>query len=243
MRVSGLLYGGGEIFKTYKVGATFANAGIIAIDDGNTVTGGPIPCTTTDSQDSIGLTIDTGTYDATPAVGGTGTVEVSVRPDIIINATMSGGATESTALAICTETAGDTASPDTVTATNVQANDMVSGTAWRRQKGGNEAGILEQATIITHTGSTSFVVIPDFEYAINIGDEFLMCPWNAGPLDGTATTDGSANVQTTTLFTQADATVASGTGLVVNVVGLILRDTNNSEVEFVQAEHAWLAIN
>jgi hypothetical protein len=70
-----------------------------------------------------------------------------------------------------------------------------------------------------------------------------MCPWNAGPLDGTATTDGSANVQTTTLFTQADATVASGTGLVVNVVNLMLRDINNSEVEFVQAEHAWLAIN
>jgi len=238
--------GGAEIFKRYKVGASFANVGIIAVEDGDTVTGGPVPCSTTVAQDSIGLAMDVATYDATPTLGDTnniGVVTVSVRPDIVISAAMSGGATESTALTIMTNTAADLTNPDTVTSGDVEGNDMVSGTGWRLQSEGDEAGIFDQGMIITHTGSTSFVMIPDFVTPFTTTDRFLMCPWNAGPLDGTATTDGGTNVQTTTLFTQADQTIQSDLGLVVKVYQLRLRSATDSEVEFVQVEHVYLAIN
>jgi hypothetical protein len=237
MKVSGTMYGGGEVMRRYHIGATFSNPGIIAIDAGNDPNG-VIPCTTTDFDDCLGLALNSGTYSATPSAGSLGTVEVSVRADNIINATMSGGSTEGTALTVMTNTAADASTPDLITSGDAQGNDMVGGTVWRRQRFGNIAGLSEWRIINAHSTSTSVGIPVDLEYGIAVNDQFLMCPWSMIPGDGTATTDGNGNVQASAAFTQADATIASGTGGTCAVYNLILRDNNNSEVEFILTDHA-----
>jgi hypothetical protein len=239
MRVSGTLYGGAEIVRRYHIGATFSNAGIVAIDAGNNPNG-VIPSEVDNMADCLGLALGTGTYSATPAAGALGTVEVSIRPDSVLNATMSGSSTESTALTIMTNTTADTSTPDTVTSSDVSStNDMIGGTLWRyRTKGDAPAGLSEWRIISGHTTSTNVTAAVDFEYGIAVGDKFLMCPWTMIPGDSTATTDGHGNVQVTAAFYQADASIASGSGATAMVYNLILRSETDSEVEFLLADHA-----
>ncbi len=243
MKVAQVLYGGAEVFRRFKVGATFSNPGIIAKEEGTSVTGGPIPSTETDSQDSIGLAQEAAIYSATPAIGATGIITVSIRPDIMIRALMSGGGTEGTALTTITNTAADLTDPDLITSSDSQANDMTSGTAWRLQTEGDEAGELDYWSIVSHSTGTSVTIIPDSETGFAVNDQFLMCPWNAVPYDGSANVEASTNVNTSDLFTEADATVATGTGLVCVVMDLELRSATDSNVIFRQAEHVYLAIS
>jgi len=237
MKVSGTLYGGAEVMRRYHIGATFSNPGIIAIDAGNDPNG-VIPSTATDFADCLGLALTSGTYSATPSAGSLGTVEVSIRPDNIINATMSGSSTEGTALTVMTNTAADTSTPDVITSTDAQSNSMIGGTIWRRQRHGNIAGLSEWRIISAHSASATVTIPVDLEYGIAVNDQFLMCPWTMIPGDGTDTTDGNGNVQASAAFYQADASIASGTGGLCAVYNLILRDSNNSEVEFVLTDHA-----
>lgn len=232
MLVAGHLSGGAALLKRFRIAVTIANAGIpgIAVTD----TTGIRPATTTSFADSVGLINDTGTYSA--AQGSThaeGFVMVNVRPDAIIKALMSGGATEGTALTLLSNTASSTDGL-TITDADVATNDMVSGTVWCTR--GANAG--RNRAITTHTGSVSFAVVVAFDNDIAVGDEFLFCPWsNYGT--GAANIDGVGNVQTTTLFTQADATIASGTGGAAVVVDLELNGRTDSAVHFILGDHQY----
>lgn len=239
MLVEGRLCGAAELVRRYHVGATIADAGIIVMDAGTQ--NGPIPCTTTSMLDALGMAQDVATYSATPALGALGTSLISWAPDNLYRAAMSGGAAENTALTVMTETAGDTATPDLVTSTDAQANDMDSGTVWRLQPPGNPAGLSDYRIISAHTASVSVGFIVDLESAINVGDQFLMCPWSHIPLDGTANEEGNLTLQTTTLFTQADATIATGTGAEVNITDLIMRSATDSQVVFKLRDHVYLS--
>jgi hypothetical protein len=236
MKVSGTLYGGAEVMRRYHIGATFSNPGIITLDAG--ARNGIIPTDATDFGDTIGLALTSGTYSATPSAGSLGTVEVSIRPDNIINATMSGGATEGTALTVMTNTAADTSTPDVVTSTDAAGADMTSGTIWRRQRHGNIAGLSEWRIISAHSVGATVTMPVDLEYGIAVNDQFLMCPWTMLPQAGGTAAEGNGNLQTSAAFYQANAAIATGTGGVCAVYNLILRDTNNSEVEFVLTDHA-----
>ena len=240
-KVSGNVFPGGDSSRKYFIAASFANAGIVA---GSTeaTNEGLIPTTTTAATDAIGLTLDTATYSATPAAGATGLITVANRPFNLCEFTMCGGATEGTALTIMTETAGDVSTPDLISSTNAAANSMIGGTVWRYRGEGQMVPMHESRQITAHTASVSVGVTVDFERAINIGDQFLMCPWTDLPGDGTDTSDGGGNLQFTTNFWEADATIASGTGLVVQIYDLILAGTNNSAVRFVLVNHPYLEV-
>ena len=244
MRVSRTYFGGSETIKSYVVGATFANAGVIPIAEGNTVVGGPIPSTSTARVDSFGLCLEAITYDATPFGGTLGQGKFSVRSDNVINARMSGTAVEGADLVILTNTAADLTAPDTCTSADVDAADLVSGTMWRYQDPGDEATLFEQGRIITSTSGSLITIIPDLTTAINIGDRFLSCVYSDSPLDGTATTDGSISITTTTLLTEVDALAAAATANgEIQVVNLLLRSEIDSEVEFLETEHVHNTLN
>lgn len=226
MLEAGHLSGGAGVHRRYKIGASILNAGIVVIDG----TAGVIPCTTTDFADTPGLGLDTGTYSTTQG-DAEGLVTVSVRPDLIVKALLSGGATEGTALTLLSNTSLDTGGT-IVTDADVGAADMDSGTVWCTAG----ANVGQSRLITTHTGSTSFTVTVPFLNDIAVGDEFLFCPYGMQG-SGAAGSDGVGNVQTSTLFTQADASVASGTGGVATVVDLELNGRTDSAVLFVLTDH------
>lgn len=218
------LYGGAPLMRRTKIGASFANAGIVTINGA----AGVIPSTTTDFADSMGLALDTGTYSTTQG-DAEGFVTVDIRPDAIIGALMSGGATEGTGLVVLSNTAAETAGT-TITDADTGSNDMVSGTVWCI----SGANVGQSRPIATHNAATSFVVTVPFPNDIAAGDEFLFCPYNEAGL-----TDGAGNVQTTTLFTQADASIASGTGGLATVVELNLNGRYDSYVLFRLGDHIY----
>lgn len=227
------IYGHATCKKKYKLGATMANAGILMIGGAAATTANVIPCTTTNNTESYGFALDTGVYSTTQG-DAEGLVTLDISPDLIIKALMSGGATEGTALAILTNTAAS-AGGTLVTAANTAANDMDGGTVWCIT--GNNVGLSR--TISAHTASTSVTVLVPFPRTIAVGDTFLMCPNSAGGDMAASGGDGAGRVQTTTLFTQADATIASGTGLTVAVVELELNGASDSYVYFTNMENVY----
>ena len=99
---------------------------------------------------------------------------------------------------------------------------------------GNNVGLSRSITSMT--ASTSATVTVPFPRAIAVNDEFFMIPYNfAGT--GAAGADGPGWVQTTTLFTQADASIASGAGVVASVVDLELNGLTDSHVLFLLRSH------
>ena len=232
------MYGGAEHLKRYIVGASFANAGVLAFAEGNTGVGGVIPITATSQVDTLGLGLEASTYDATPFGGTLGTMMISKRSDSVIAALLSGAAAEGTALTTLTNTAADLTLPDTVTSTDIEgSDDLVSGTCWRLQSLGDEAGIEEYREILTHNTAISLVLLPDLTTAINVNDQFLHIGYADTAFDGTATTDGSTGVTTSTLLTEVDGEAAAGAGSGMGVYNLFLRSATDSEIEMIMTEH------
>ena len=227
------IYGGAACIKTFKLGAALGDPGIIII--GGAAAGGAnvIPCTTTNNTESFGFTVDEAVYSTTQG-DAEGVIKVDISPDLIIKALMSGAAGEGTALAILTNTAAS-AGGTVVTAANVAANDMDGGTVWGLA--GNNVGLSR--TITSMTASTSATVTVPFPRAIAVNDTYLMCPYSAGGDQAASGGDGAGRVQTSTLFTQADATIATGTGLTVAVVELELNGASDSYVLFVNMENVY----
>ena len=226
------LYGGASLLKKFKLGAAQANAGILMVGGAATSVGAiPVSTTNDGTVPVYGLSIDRGIYSSVQG-DAEGIVTVSARPDLVIRALMSGGATEGTALQIL-QTTSASAGGTTITDADTGGNDMDGGTTWGLS--GNNVGLSRSIT--AHTGSTSIVVTVPFPRAIALTDEYLFCPYNTAST-GAAGADGAGWVQTTTLFTQADASVAAGAGVVASVVDLELNGTTNSYVLFVSRGHA-----
>lgn len=226
MLEAGHLCGGAGVHRRYKIAVTIANAGIPAIAATDAV--GLRPATTTSFADSPGLILDTATYSAAQSTThAEGLVTVSVRPDVILKALMSGAAAEGTALILLSNTAASTDGL-LITDADTGAADMVSGTVW----GLSGANVGQSRVISAHSASTSFTVTVAFLNDIAVGDGFLFCPWS---LVGTGAggIDGVGNVQATTLFTQANAIIASGTGGRATVVDLELNGRSDSAVLFI----------
>jgi hypothetical protein len=226
------LCGGANLLKTYKLAATVPNAGVPGIVTGTT--GNVGIGTTTAFTDTVGLIVDTGTYTTVQAtilanvnalVGtGEGLITVSIRPDLVVGALVTGAPTENTAMAILTNTSAS-AGGTVVTAT-VQSNSLDGGTIWCI--GGNNVGYSR--TITTHTSTTSLTVTVPFPRAIAVGDTFLAMPWNMADT-------GMDNIAASTLVTQADASIAVGTGGLATVVDQYLRGPTDTVIGFTLGDH------
>lgn len=251
MKPVGHFYGGADVQRRFPVAVTIANAGIPSIVVTDAV--GIRPATTTSFADTMGLITDTATYSTTQAdlddVGSdlsvgvtpptiTGldmgrVVSVSVRPDLIVEALASGGATESTALTLLVNTSASSAGT-TITDADVGTADMAGGLIWCT-KGAN-AGLARP--IITLNSATSIVTTVPFPRTIAVNDEFLFVPWNAYGT-GASAMDGISHVQASTLFTQANAAIASGTGGRVKVVEVVCAGRSDTKVRFLFGDHQY----
>ena len=216
---SSYYFGGDPLLKTLKVGAT-VRAGSIVMRDTNKY-GHIIPATTTGSADSLGVALQAATY-ATSAEGST---EVVVNPFQVIRAKCSGGASDNTALTVLANTG---ASTTVFSDTDVGTADMTGGTLFILS--GANAGL---SRVVTSTSSAvSITVTVAFPNSIAVGDAGVWVPFSTG----------SHKVQGTTNITQADATIATGTGMDAGVVDTELELPINSTtpviwVDFVLHDH------
>ena len=250
MEEAGHLFGGASVIRRFPIAVTIANRGIPAIVVTDVV--GIRPASTTSFADTPGLILDTATYSTTQAdldnpgtdttVGAYNTisgldmgrvVSVSVRPDLVVQALMNGGAAESTALGILVNTSAS--SGGTVVSDTDVTEDQIGGTVWCIK--GNNVGHARPITAFSD--NTSLTVTVPFPRALAVNDEFLRCPWSAYGTHG-ADIDGSGFLQTSTLFTQANATIASGTGGAVQVLYLLCNGTTDSYVQFKFRDHHYI---
>jgi hypothetical protein len=234
MRVAGHLNGGASYISKFKIGAsaTFAVQGTPAIFD-PAATRGLILATTTSAVDAAGLALDTGVYSTTQ--GAEGTIDVDIRSDLVIEALVSGGAADGTALTLLSNTSASSGGT-TITDADVGTNDMDGGTVWRYP--GEQADAGEHRMITTHNSATDFVVTVPFSTAIAVGDQFLFVPYDKSG-NGAAGEDGCAFLQFTTSITQANGAIAAGTGAEVVVVDLVLRGRRNTTVRFKLRDHVY----
>jgi hypothetical protein len=216
------------ITKKFMIGASIASVGIPVIDG----TAGVIPCTTTDAADTPGLGLDLATYSTTQATvlaaGGQALVTVSTNPMLLIKARISGSSTEGVAMTTLINTSAS-AGGTVITDADVGTATMASGRVWCIS--GNNVGEFRVAT--SFSSATSVTVTVPFSRAIAVGDEFLWTPFTAEP------GAGCGNVQTTTLFTEADGSIVAGTGLVVTTYDIEMKGALDSAVLFQLADHLY----
>ncbi len=227
------LCGGAGLKKKYKLAATVASRGIPiligAAGDGANV----LPTATTTAGPFIGLGLDTGVYSATQ--GDTeGIVSVDIRPDLVTRMTISGGATEGTALTVLTETSGESAGLTITDATNVGSLDLDGGLVFCI-KGANAS---QSRTITTFSTGASIAVTVPFLNDIDAGDQFIAVPFN-NTGDGAASGgDAMGDITLTTLFTQARQNIAVGDGIDVNITDLVVLSSSRAFVYFTLRDHA-----
>lgn len=255
MKDCGHMSGGASRLLRFPIAVTIANAGIPTINVTDSI--GIRPATTTSFADTIGLALDTATYTTTqsdlddqgtdmtvgvtpPTICGLDmgrVVTVSCRPDLIVEALASGGAAENTALTTLSNTSASSGGT-TVTDADVGTADILGGLVWCT-KGAN---VGHARAIATFNSATSVVVTVPFPRAIAVGDEFLFSPWNPYGT-GASGLDGVSHVQATTLFTQANGAIASGTGGTVRVVALHLGSATTTKVRFMFRDHQYGTAN
>ena len=221
---------GAAVLKRMKLGAAAVDPGIVMIG-GATTSLGVIPPTTTSFANAYGLAIDEGVYDTTPTAAetGEGLVTVDVNPNLIIQALLNQGATESTALTILQNTS---ASTTVLSDGDVGTADMDGGMVWCLS-GGN---VGQSRGITAWSSGTSITITVQFLNTMATGDQYLFTPFNiAGTGAGGA--DGCGFMTTSTLFTQADNSAAAGSSAEISVVDMLLRGRTDSFVQFKLRDH------
>lgn len=235
------IYGSVPVVKKFQFGVTLTAVGIpFTVPAANTA--GVVIGTTTGATDLVGLSLDQGsvlrtgtaqsTYSTTQGTGSSSAeryVSLVINPFAVWAWKMTQGATENTALslrAVTTASAGGTA---ITTAESWTGTEYDEGVTWGFD--GANAGAFRK---ITSTSSTAGTVTIPFDYATVVGDNFIRAPY--WPMQ-------TVTIQLSTLLTQADASIAVGTGAPFRVVELRLRDQTdagrtNSWVLGVSNSHA-----
>lgn len=232
MELSYLLSGGAPVIKRYQIGVTNTNRGVpYTVPAAGTA--GVVIGTTTGATNLVGISVEApGTYNTAqqsdnsdPAT----TVALIINPDAVWRALMSGGATENTALTLYPVTTAATDGLAVTTASEWSSPTYDEGYTWGYD--GANAGVARKVTSVSSTAGTLTVALPN---DTAVGDNFLRCPYS--PMQ-------TITVQLTTALTQADASIAVGTGAPFRVIELILNDQSGegrtrSYVEFVSNSHA-----
>lgn len=219
------------VMKKYQIAAT-AIAGIpllIPAAGG----AGLATSTTTSAANMVGVTLDGATYVTAQQTDGTSAereVTVIVNPDAVWEMKLSGGATENIALTFQEITTASTDGLVITTAAEWSNPTFDEGIVWGYD--GANSGAFRKITSVSSTAGTVTVA---FDQDTAVGDNFLRAPY--WPVQST-------NIQLTTLLTQADASIAVGTGAEFKPVELRLRDASdqgqtNSYVLAVAGDHVW----
>ena len=215
MIVAGLLSGRAPVVMNYQIGETMSTAGV-PVEIGAAGGLGIQLCETTTLADGVGITLDTGTYTTTQGTGSNSAnvgVSVIINTDAIIEATLSGGATSGTALALQTNTTASAGGTVVTTGAEWSSPTYDEGAVW----GYSGANAGQMRKIGSVDGTTGTVVQP-FDYAIAVGDVFLRAPyWEAT----------TVTAQLTTTLDQVNAIIAVGTGAPLVCIKLIGGDESD----------------
>lgn len=193
MQIHGHLYGGTPILQKVQIGEALTLAGLPLVASLLANVDGVLRASTTAAAEAIGVSLDAQATrntaqlagDADPAVY----VTVNVRPDQLVRARLSGGATAATTLPEFTNTV---ASTDGLLITAAFGTGYDDGYAWGAT--GANAGRLRK--IQGGVNTTATPVIP-FPSDIAVGDIFYATTF--GPLE-------DAGVQLTSNIAEIDAT-------------------------------------
>lgn len=195
--------------RKYKVGVTFATAGIPALV-GAATTAGLAVGTTDNCTDSVGVTLDTATYSTTQG-DAEGIVSLIVNPDAVYKLLMSGAGAAGTALGLTTNSAAETAGTViTITTGDAAPNSPTMDEGMALCIGGANMG---QSRKITSVAATTATVTVPFLRDIAASDTFLLIPYT--PLDVAGN-----DIELTGDLTGAAAYIAVGTGASFRVVDL-----------------------
>lgn len=228
----GDLYGSVPVLKKFQFGVTLTQVGIPftvpAADTAGVVIG-----TTTGATDLVGMSVDqgtvcnlvtqvsqAGTQSTYSTTQGSGTSSAERAVTLIINPfavwawKMTQGATANTALTLRTVTTASAGGTAITTAEDWSSPTYDEGVTWGYQ--GANAGRMRKVTSVSSTAGT--VTIP-FDYATVVGDTFIRAPY--WPMQ-------TVTIQLSTNLTQADASIAVGTGAPFRVTELRLRDSTDS---------------
>ncbi len=224
------LGGGTPHVMSFAIGDTHTTAGVITtapVSSGGDA--GIMVSTTTTMRDSLGVTYDTGTYVTAQQTDGTSAernVKVCVDPDAVYRALMSGGSTEGTAL---TEYTVSTATADGLDVTDSALT--WTSPAWDEGSVAFISGVnLGQIRKVTATSGAVATISTAFDNDHAAGDLFIRFPWWFVDFVSDA-------LQTTTLLTQADASIAVGTGGDVKVIDMEVNTSADSFVLFTLDDH------
>lgn len=189
------------------------------------------PTSTTSCADAVGFCMEAGTYSTTQATAGVEVMTVC-EPYCILQANACGGTASTTALGttspanILTNTSAS-AGGTVVTAAEVGTIDMTGGF----MIGLTGANRGAKRIITSDTNNTSATVTVPFTNAIAVGDTFVRLPWSFG----------TKFVQLTDDFLEANAIIASGTGIATRVWDAFLTDDHRTApvaaVQFLLGDH------
>lgn len=197
----GSLMSARPLVKKYQVAASMTLTGIPHLQPAANGTG-VAQATTTSAANMIGCNLDTVTYATGQITGGDPAALASfiINPDAIWKALLSGGSTSGTALTARTvATASTTGLSVTTTAGDDWSSPtMDEGSIWGYD--GANAGILRKITSVSSNVATVIVAFPNDTV---VGDNFLFAPYTALQAN---------TMQLTADLTQADASIAVGTG-------------------------------
>ncbi len=242
MRYSYSLAGSHGMKRKFKISAASVALGqpVIWLSGGTgTVTD---PAATTDLTDAIGVTTEAGTASTTQGVGASSAdvqVEVTFEPLAVFRSKVVPSATADTNYAVDdgylitadTASSGGTAVIDSDVAASTA--DMPDGLVFAL----DGANVGQSRVIVTHTSATQLLITIPFDLGIVVGDNFLASQYAPGVI----------GVQMTSDFTQADGTIAGGTGgeaVVVNAIATTDAEgysvtTPRLEIDFVMQAHAF----
>lgn len=206
MQIEGHLYGGTPILKKLQIGEALTLAGLPLIASALADADGVMRASTTAAAESIGVSLDAQPTrntaqqpnDADPAVY----VTVNVRPDQIVKARLSGGATAGTALP---EFTNSVLSTNGLLITAAFGTGYDDGYAWGAS--GANAGRVRKITSVNTSGTP---IIP-FPSDIAVGDLFYAVTF--GPYE-------DAGVQLTSNIAEVDATGDNQSGTNFRCIGL-----------------------
>lgn len=208
MEVAGLLSGGAPVIKRYQINADFPDAGIPALVAAGAEAGLDLPATDA-FVDVVGITLDTGVFLSAQQTGAADpevTVSVVINPDAMVRARLSGGSTSGTALTQYDVTTATTDGLDVTTGDNFTNPEFDEGAVWGYD--GASAKILRR---ITATTSSAITVAVAFPADHQVGANFLIAPYSPIPTD-------AQDMTMTTDFTEADASIAVGTGDPISLI-------------------------
>lgn len=224
--------GSTAVIKKYQVAATnttsLGKPYLVPVGNGT----GLVTSTTTGAAKAVGVNVDlAGTYVTAQQTDNSDTerlTSIILSPFAVYKMLMSGGATEGTALQVFTATSGGSDGLTVVMDDSVASPEMDEGTLFGYS--GTNIGVSRKITSTSTTTATMIVSLPRDAVA---GDTFLIAPYN--PLQG-------ITLQLTTLLTQADASIAVGTGAAFKTIELEFRDASaegrsNSYVYAMLANH------